>query len=53
LGPQGAAYGLNASYLASVGLPPHLTVETLGPKLLTLAAQVEAAWGTSRSEGSV
>lgn len=48
LGPQGSTYGLNASYLASAGLPPHLTVETLGEKLLVLAGQVEAVWGTSR-----
>lgn len=46
-GPQGSTYGLNASYLASVGLPSHLTVETLGDKLLALAEEVEAVWGTS------
>ncbi|MDR6858754.1 helix-turn-helix domain-containing protein [Variovorax guangxiensis] len=46
-GPQGSTYGLNASYLASAGLPPPLTVEKLGQKLLLLAAEVEAAWNTS------
>lgn len=47
-GPQGATYGLNASYLASAGLPPHLSVETLGKKLLQLAVEVEAIWNASR-----
>ncbi|WP_198084582.1 helix-turn-helix domain-containing protein [Variovorax sp. E3] len=47
LGPQGSTYGLNASYLASAGPPPHLTIQTLGQKLLSLAAEVEAAWVTS------
>ncbi|MBK6747006.1 helix-turn-helix domain-containing protein [Ottowia sp.] len=47
-GPQGSIYGLNASYLASAGLPPQLTVETLGEKLLALAEEVEGVWGTTR-----
>lgn len=43
-GPQGSTYGVNASYLASAGLPPALTVEELGRKLLGLAKEVQAAW---------
>lgn len=46
--PRETVYGLNASYLASAGLPSHLTVERLGKKLILLAQEVEASWSSSR-----
>jgi DNA-binding IclR family transcriptional regulator len=49
-GPQGSIYGINASYLAAAGLPPGLTQEDLGRKLIELARAVESLWSpTSRS----
>jgi IclR family transcriptional regulator, positive regulator for flagellar biogenesis len=45
LGPRGARYGINASYLASEGLPPSLTEEALGRKVIALAADVQSVWG--------
>jgi DNA-binding IclR family transcriptional regulator len=44
-GPSGAIYGLNASYLASAGLPSTLTPTILGAKLIALAREVETVWG--------
>jgi IclR family transcriptional regulator, positive regulator for flagellar biogenesis len=43
-GPQGSIYAVNASYLASAGLPSGLTEEVLGQKLVALAAEVKAIW---------
>lgn len=43
-GPRGARYGLNASYLSAAGLPAPLTEETLGRKVIVLAASLEALW---------
>jgi IclR family transcriptional regulator, positive regulator for flagellar biogenesis len=46
-GPRGARYGINASYLASAGLPSSLTEESLGRKVIALAAEVQETWGSN------
>jgi DNA-binding IclR family transcriptional regulator len=43
-GPRGARYGINASYLASAGLPSPLTEEALGRKVIALAQEVQSVW---------
>jgi DNA-binding IclR family transcriptional regulator len=47
VGPRGARYGLNASYLASAGLPLSLTAEQLGRKVIALAGEVQEVWGSN------
>lgn len=43
-GPDNMRYAINASFSATTGLAPPMTVDELGRKLQQLAADVEAAW---------
>ncbi len=46
-GPRGTTYAVSASYLASIGLPSELTVESLGHKVVVLASEMQAVWNGS------